>query len=57
MQNFFFEDIQSSESQIYKDFTFEKEYIVIPKIIIPNDEVVVSLQNENTVIPLKFILK
>jgi len=52
-----FEDTQSSGSQIYQDFTFEKEYIVIPIIIVPNDEIVVSLQNENIVVPLKFILK
>ena len=41
MQIFFFEDIQNSESQLYKDFTFEEEYIVIPMITVPNDEVVV----------------
>ena len=47
----FFEDIQNSESQLYKNFTFEEEHIVIPMTTIPNDEVVVPLQNENTVIP------
>ena len=50
MQNFF-EDIQNNGSQLYKDFTFEKEHIVIPMTTVPNDEVVVSLQNENTVVP------
>ena len=48
-----FVDIQNSESQLYKDFTFEKEYIVIPMTTVPNDEAVVALQNENTVIPLQ----
>ena len=36
-----------------KDFTFEEEQIVILTIIVPNDEVVVSLQNENIVVPLQ----
>jgi len=49
------------ESNIYKDFTFEDEHIVIPMATVPNDEVVILLQNENTVVPYKehiqFILK
>jgi len=48
----FFQDIQNSGSQQYKDFTFEEEHIVIPMTTVPNDEVVVSLQNENTVVPI-----
>jgi len=43
----FFEDIQNSESQLYKNFTFEEEHIDIPMTTVPNDEVV-SLQNENS---------
>jgi len=38
----FIENIQSSGSQLHKDFTFEGEHIVIPMTTIPNDEVVVS---------------
>ena len=57
----FFKDIKNSGSQLYNDFTFEETHIVIPMITVPNDEVVVLLQNENTVIPLQgtntFILK
>ena len=48
----FFEDIQNSGSQLYKDFTFEKEHIVIPMTTVPNDEVFVPLQYENIVAPL-----
>jgi len=47
-----FEDILNSDSQLYNDFTFEVEHIVIPMITIPDDEVVVPLQNENTIVPL-----
>jgi len=47
----FFEDIQNSGSQLYKDLIFEEEHIVIPMITVPNDEVVVSLQNENIILP------
>ena len=49
----FFEDIQNSESQLYKDFTFEEEHIIIPLTTILNDEVVIPLQNENIVVPYK----
>jgi len=38
-----FEDIQNSESQLYKNFTFKEEHIVIPTITVLNDEVVISL--------------
>jgi len=41
----FFEDIQNSGSQVYKNFTFEEERIVIPMTIVPNDKVVVPLQD------------
>jgi len=33
-------------------FIFKEEHIVIPMIIIPNDKVVVPLQDENTVASL-----
>ena len=49
---FFLKDIQNSGSQLYKNFTFEEEHIVIPMITVPDDEVVVPLQNENTVVLL-----
>jgi len=45
------EDIQNTGRQLHKNFTFE-EQIVILMTTVPNDEVVVSLQNENTIIPL-----
>jgi len=57
----FFENIQNSGSQLYKNFTFKEEHIVILMTTVPNNEVVVPLQNENTVISynvqIKFILK
>jgi len=37
----FFEDIQNSGSQLYKDFTFEEEHIVVPMTTVLNDEVVI----------------
>ena len=49
----FFEDIQNSGSQLYKDFTFKEEYIVIPMTTVLNDEAVVPLHNENIVILLQ----
>jgi len=49
----FFEDIQNSGSQLYKNFIFEEEYIIIPMTTFSNDEVAVSLQDENTVVPLQ----
>jgi len=49
----FFEDIQNSGSQLYKDFTFEEEHIVIPMTIVPNDKIVAPFQDENTVVPLQ----
>jgi len=49
----FFSDIQNSASQLYKYSIFDEEYIVIPMITIPNDEVVVPFQNENIVVPLQ----
>jgi len=42
-------------SQLYKDFTFEEEHIVIRVTTVPNDEVVVPLQNVNIVIHLQGI--
>ena len=48
----FFEDIQNSESQLHTDFIFEEEQIVILMTTVSNDEIVISLQNENTVVPL-----
>ena len=48
----FFEDIQNSGSQLHKNFTFKEEHIVILMTTIPNNKVVDSLQNENTVVPL-----
>ena len=48
----FFEDIQNSRSQLYKDLTFKEEHIVIPTTTVPNNEVVDPLQNENTVVSL-----
>jgi len=48
----FIEDIQNSMGQLHKNFTFEEEQIVISMIIVINNEVVISLQNENTVILL-----
>jgi len=39
----FIKDIQNSESQLHKDFTFEKEQIVIPMTIVPNDKLIISL--------------
>ena len=53
----FFKIIQNSGSQLYKDFTFEEKHIVILVIIVPNDEVFVPLQDENTVVHIQFILK
>jgi len=47
----FFEDIQNSRNQLYKNFTFEEEHIIIPMTTIPNDEVVILRQNEDTVVP------
>jgi len=49
----FIEDIQNGESQLQKDFIFEEEQIVIPMTTVPNDEVVVPHQNENTVAPFQ----
>jgi len=49
----FFKDIQSSRSQLFKDFTFEEEHIVILMTTVLNNEVVVLLQNENAVVPLQ----
>jgi len=49
----FIEDIQNDRSQQHKDFIFEEEHIVIPMTTIPNDEVVIPLQNENTAVPLQ----
>ena len=48
----FFEDIQNSENQLYKDFTFEEEHIVITMTTVSNDEVIAPLQNKNTLVPL-----
>ena len=57
-----FEEIQNSMSQLHKDFTFEEEHIVIPITIIPNDKVVVPLQDEKIQlhsykVHIQFILK
>ena len=49
----FFEDIQNTRSQLYTDFTFEEEHIVIPMTTDSNDEVIVPLQNKNTTVPLQ----
>ena len=49
----FIEDIQNSESQLHKNFIFEEEHIVIPMIIVPNDEVIISFQHENTVVSIQ----
>ena len=49
----FVEDIQNSGSQLYKNFIFEEEHIIIPMTTFSNDEVAVSLQDENTVVPLQ----
>ena len=49
----FIEEIQNSRSQLHKDFTFEKEQIVILMTTVPNDEVVVLPQHENTIVPYK----
>ena len=48
-----FEDIENSGSQLYKNFKFEEEHIVIPMTTVSNDQVIVPLQNENTVVPLQ----
>ena len=57
----FIKEIQNSGSQLHKNFTFKEEQIVIPMTIVPNDKVVVPLQDENTAVPYKihiqFILK
>ena len=49
----FIEDIQKSESYLHNDSTFEEEQIVISMANVKNDEVIVSLQHENTIIPLQ----
>ena len=49
----FIEKIQYSRSQLHKNFIFKKEQIVILMITVQNDEVVISLQHENTVVPLQ----
>jgi len=51
----FFEDIQNSGSQLYKDFIFEEEKIIIPMTIVPNNEVVVLHQHKNIFVPLQGI--
>ena len=48
----FIEEIQNSGSQLHKDFIFEEEQIVIRMTTVPNDEVVIQPQHENTVVPL-----
>ena len=48
----FIEKIQNSGNQLHKDFTFEEKHIAVPMITVLNDEVVIPLQNENTVVPL-----
>jgi len=48
----FIDDIQNSRSQLYKNFTFEEEQIVIFIITVPNDEVIIPFQHENTVMPI-----
>ena len=48
----FIEEIQNSGNQLHKDFTFKEEQIVIPMTTVPNDEVVILPQHENTVVPL-----
>ena len=48
----FIEDIQNSESQLHKNFTFVEGQIVILMTIVSNDEVIISLQHENMVVPL-----
>ena len=37
---------QNSGSQLYKDYTFEEEHIVIPMTTVSNDKVVDPLQNK-----------
>jgi len=49
----FFENIQNSGSQLHKDFIIKKGHIVIPMTIVPNDKVVVPLQDENIVASLQ----
>jgi len=49
----FIEDIQNSKNKSHKNFTFEKDQIVILMVTVPNDEVIVSLQHKNTVVPLQ----
>jgi len=49
----FIEKIQNSGSQLHKNFIYKEEHIVIPITVIPNDEVVVPLQDENTVVSLQ----
>jgi len=46
-------DIQNSGNQLRKDFIFKEEHIVIPMIIVLNNKVVVSLQDEITVASLQ----
>jgi len=57
----FFEDIQNSGGQLYKDFIFEEEYIGIPMITVPNDEIVIHFKMKIQLYPCKihiqFILK
>ena len=48
----FIENIHNNESQLHKGFTFEEKQIIISMTIVPNDEVIVLLQYENTVVPL-----
>ena len=48
----FIEDIQNSGSQLHMNFTFEQEQIVTLMTTVQNDEVVILLQHENTVVPL-----
>ena len=57
----FIEDIQNSDSQLHKNFIFEEEHIVIPMIIVPNDEVIISFSMKIQLCPhkiqIQFILK
>ena len=57
----FIEDIQNSGSQLYKDFIFKEEHIVIPITIVSNDNVVFHFKMKIQFYPyklyIKFILK
>ena len=53
----FIEDIQNSESQLHKDFTFKEENIVIPKVMKQLFHFRMKIQLYSYKVQIQFILK